>query len=194
MRVPLTTSLVLTAALTVACNQLALPTAPTSAKSNVLISSANGDVVATPSSSGGSTATTEHSVKGSLDGSYQGSGAPPLITLHVEAEGNATHLGLFTLDSVHVVNFADFTGAGTAVLIAANGDRLTTDLTGVATPQEAPGVFLVIETLLVTGGTGRFAGATGALVVERLTAPLGPDSGTTAGTLSGTLTLRHGNH
>jgi hypothetical protein len=186
-------SLVLTAALTAACNQLASPTGPTSATSNALAPSPGGGTAATPSSGGGA-ATTELPVKGRLDGSYQGSGAPPLITVHLEAKGNATQLGLFTFDSVHVVNFVDFTGAGTAVFIAANGDRLTTDITGLATPQEAPGVFLVVETHSVTGGTGRFAGATGTLVVERLTHPLGPDSGTTAGTLSGTLTLLRGNH
>ena len=132
--------------------------------------------------------------KGSLEGTYAGSGEPPLVSVHVEAQGNASHLGRFTLDSQHVVNFVDLTGAGTAELTAANGDKLTTNLAGVATPQDTPGVFFIVETFTVTGGTGRFAGATGEFVVERLSFPTGPANGTTSGSFEGTLWLPRGGH
>ena len=188
MRVNLITSLVLTSALTAACSQLASPTSPTSnAQASV---SGDANVAAVVSGA----AVTELPFTGRLDGTYQGSGAPPLITVHLEAEGNATHLGRFTFDSVHVVNFANFTGAGTAELVAANGDRLTTTLTGVATPQDAPGVFFIVETYTVTGGTGRFAGATGRFVLERLSYASGPDTGTSSGAFEGILSLPHGSH
>ena len=132
--------------------------------------------------------------KGRLEGTYAGSGEPPLVSVHVEAQGNASHLGRFTLDSRHVVNFVDLTGAGTAELTAANGDKLTTNMTGVATPQDTPGVFFIVETHTVTGGTGRFAGATGEFVVERLSFPTGPANGTTSGSFEGTLWLPRGGH
>ena len=105
---------------------------------------------------------------------------------------DASHLGRFTLDSLHVVNFDDFTGAGTAEITAANGDKLTTNMTGVAMPQDTPGVFYIVETFTVTGGTGRFAGATGEFVVERWSFPSGPTNGTTSGSFEGTLSLPRG--
>ena len=92
------------------------------------------------------------------------------------------------------MNFVDLTGAGTAELTAANGDKLTTNLAGVATPQDTPGVFFIVETFTVTGGTGRFAGATGEFVVERWSFPTGPASGTTSGSFEGTLWLPHAGH
>ena len=75
-------------------------------------------------------------LKGEFEGSYAGSGEPPLVTVHVEGAGTASHLGRFAFDSTHVVNFIDFTGRDTASLTAANGDRLTGEEHGVATPRE----------------------------------------------------------
>ena len=105
--------------------------------------------------------TTAVPFKGSLEGTYAGSGEPPLVSVHLEAQGNATHLGRFTLDSPHVVNFVDFTGAGTADFTAADGDKLMTNVTGVATPEDAPGVFFIVETHTVTGGTADLRGPPG---------------------------------
>src|SRR5262249_32264956 len=52
--------------------------------------------------------------KGSLEGNVTVTPlAPPFVMVDVEATGNATHLGLFTLDIPHVVNRADRTAAGT---------------------------------------------------------------------------------
>jgi hypothetical protein len=183
--------LVFSAAVTVGCSQPGSPTSPTSIASSIQVAGTPG--AATFSADARSAAsTTTVPFKGSLEGTYTGSGEPPLVSVHVEAQGNATHLGRFTFDSPHVVNFADFTGAGTAELTAANGDQVTTDVTGVAMPQDTPGVFLIIETHIVTGGTGRFAGATGRFVVERVSFPSGPTNGTTSGSIEGTLSLTRG--
>ena len=55
---------------------------------------------------------------------------------------------------------------GTYEFTAANGDTLIADVTGQSpTP---PGVLLSVETATITGGTGRFASATGSFTVERL--------------------------
>ena len=183
--------LVFSAALVAGCSQPGSPTSPTSIASSAQVATTPG--AATFAAVGSSAALTNAvPFKGRLEGTYAGSGEPPLVSVHVEAEGNATHLGRFTLDSRHVVNFVDFTGAGTAEFTAANGDKLTTNVTGVATPQDTPGVFFIVETLTVTGGTGRFAGATGQFVVERLSFPSGPANGTTSGSFEGTLSLPRG--
>src|SRR5215471_8339314 len=87
--------------------------------------------------------------------------APPFLQVDVEAMGKATHLGRFTLDIPHVVNPATRTAAGYYEFTAANGDKVYAEFTGVATPTATPGVLYIEETATITGGTGRFAGATG---------------------------------
>src|SRR5581483_509054 len=85
----------------------------------------------------------------------------------VEATGHATHLGQFTLDIPHVVNRATRTAIGSYEFTAANGDMVYADFTGQATPTSTPGVLYIEEVATITGGTGRFAGATGSFTVER---------------------------
>jgi len=80
---------------------------------------------------------------------------------HLDATGNATHLGRFTVT-------ADWTLAptgnfGTSTWSAANGDELFTSFarSGVAMPP----TITFTETHTVTGGTGRFAKASGSFTV-----------------------------
>jgi hypothetical protein len=91
---------------------------------------------------------------------------PPVVSVLIEGTGNATHLGRFTVEIPHVVNQATRIGTGTYVFTAANGDTLTADFTGQAT-LVAPGVLSVTETAVITGGTGRFGGATGGFTTQR---------------------------
>src|SRR5947208_6581508 len=86
----------------------------------------------------------------------------------VEATGNASHLGLFILDIPHVVDRATRTAVGSYEFTAANGDKVYADFTGLAMPTATPGVLYIEETATITGGTGRFAGATGSFTSERL--------------------------
>jgi hypothetical protein len=66
------------------------------------------------------------------------------------------------------VNLVTLAGGGFADFIAANGDSLFTAVTGQASPTENPDALAIVETHTITGGTGRFAGATGSFTVERL--------------------------
>ena len=123
--------------------------------------------------------------KGSLEGDVTITPlTPPFVHADVEATGNATHLGAFTLDVPHKVNRADRTAVGTYEFTAANGDMLFADFTGKATPTAIPGVLYIEETATITGGTGRFAGATGSFVCERLYDTI---AGTTIGSFEGTI-------
>ena len=112
---------------------------------------------------------------------------PPFVSVLVEATGKATHLGKFTLDIPHVVNRAKGTAVGTYEFTTANGDTLTADFTGKATPTAKPGVLAIVETATITGGTGRFAGATGSFTTKRL---FDTAAGETAGSFEGTICLR----
>jgi hypothetical protein len=111
---------------------------------------------------------------------------PPFVAVDVEATGEATQLGEFTLEIPHKVNRATRTAIGSYEFTAANGDTLTADFTGTATPTATPGVLYIEETAKITGGTGRFAGATGTFTVERLFDTV---AGTTTGSFNGSITL-----
>jgi len=108
---------------------------------------------------------------------------PPFVSVLVDATGNATQLGQFSLAMPHIVNRANGTAIGSYHLVAANGDTLSADFTGQATPTATPGVLYIEETAIITGGTGRFAGATGSFFVERLFDTI---AGTTIGSFAGT--------
>ena len=112
--------------------------------------------------------------------------APPFRQVDVEAAGNATYLGQFTLDIPHVVDTATRTAIGSYEFTAANGDKVYAEFTGVATPTAIPGVLYIEETATITGGTGRFAGATGSFTAERLYDTV---TGTTIGSFKGTISV-----
>ena len=118
---------------------------------------------------------------------------PQFPTLFVDSSGTgkATHLGRFTVTSEFAVNLLSLAGSGSAHFIAANGDSLLTDLTGQASPTENPDVLSIVEMYTITGGTGRFTGATGSFTVERL---LNSVTGVTHGSFEGTILLRRNHH
>jgi hypothetical protein len=66
------------------------------------------------------------------------------------------------------------------VFTAANGDTLTGNFTGQA--QGAPPLVSIVEQVTVTGGTGRFAGATGSFTVQR---QFNQQTGVTQGSFEG---------
>ncbi len=126
--------------------------------------------------------------KGSLEGSFTTTidpGPPPVATIVLSGTGNATHLGRFTYEFPHTVNFGIVppTGAGTYTFTAANGDTVIAEGIGHSTPVE-PGVVFVVEEAVITGGTGRFAGASGQLTIVRL---VFQTNGTTFGSFEGTI-------
>jgi hypothetical protein len=84
--------------------------------------------------------------------------------------GTATHLGQFTLSMPHTVAVTPPVSSAFGeeiVFTAANGDTLTAEFEGLAT-FVGPGILSIVEEATITGGTGRFAGATGNFVIERV--------------------------
>ena len=107
--------------------------------------------------------------KGSLDGvATVTPRTPPFVFVNIEGEGHATQLGHFEVSIPHVTNRSNGTAVGSYVFTAANGDTLTADFTSQVTPTDVPGVVSVAVTATITGGTGRFDGATGSFVGERV--------------------------
>ena len=86
---------------------------------------------------------------------------PPYLTQTRLITGNVSHLGAVEGVIVQNIDTRDLTFEGTFTLTAANGDLITGAVTGQLVPTADPTVFAVVEEIVVTGGTGRFATATG---------------------------------
>lgn len=110
----------------------------------------------------------------------------PSLVVESIGSGQATHLGLFTTYSLSVVNLLDGSGAGSGTWVAANGDTLVVTGSGQFTLTDDPDVALIVETATITGGTGRFTGASGSFTVERL---LDTVTGASSGSFEGTIVI-----
>jgi hypothetical protein len=88
----------------------------------------------------------------------------PFATILCTAKGEATQLGHYTVTGILVVNVLSSTATGTFTMTAANGDMLFTTMTGYT--LQPPSLKETVDNHTVTGGTGRFAGATGSWVLD----------------------------
>jgi hypothetical protein len=106
----------------------------------------------------------------------------------LSGKGEATHLGRFNFLSEFTVTPPPIsTASGTATWTAANGDEIRTTVTGhavVTFPTAA-----ITETHVIRSGTGRFAGASGTLIVQRSLNLL--TLGSSSGSIAGTISLNH---
>jgi hypothetical protein len=111
---------------------------------------------------------------GCFKGTFQGEDAHDTlapgatsVVIRTTATGVGTRLGRFSLNREVTANLVNFSAAGSADWVAANGDSIHTTVVGQAEPSDLPGGFLkVTETHTITDGTGRFTGAQGSFTVE----------------------------
>jgi hypothetical protein len=158
------------ATMCIACRQPGSPTSPTSAPDGRSSFSSNVSGDGTSGESSAVSALKQVPFKGTLAGGSTVAFDPPpssFATVLFEGTGNATLLGQFTISVPHRVNFVTGSATGTMEFTAANGDTLTANFTGQSAPTSNPGVHTIVEKAAITGGTGRFAGATGTFTVER---------------------------
>ena len=105
----------------------------------------------------------------------------------LSGSGTATHLGRFTIVSEFTVTAPPLsTASGEATWTAANGDQISTTIAGQAVITFP--VAAISETHTITGGNGRFANASGSIVVER---SLNLQTLVSSGSLTGTISLGH---
>ena len=132
----------------------------------------------------GAAATIAKRIHGTLEAVETGAFQPgsTLIVTHLEGEGAASHLGRYTVVADFTFDLATAAGSGRITFTAANGDSFTATETGQAVDTD--GIAQITEAATITGGTGRFAGATGALtIVRRLDQATGRSSGSFDGTI-----------
>ena len=82
-----------------------------------------------------------------------------VVSTRSEGQGEATHLGRFTVTGEVSAYVFTPTGVviGNSIYVTANGDKLFVHLVGSGGPDPLHG----IGTFTITGGTGRFRGASG---------------------------------
>lgn len=125
-------------------------------------------------------------LKGSFDANETHQVVPPYAYVNANGVGNATQLGLFTYALQAKLFLPTLTADVSATLTASNGDMIFGEGLGQGTLTGTPGLVSIVETYTITGGTGRFAGATGNFIVERL---IDRATFASSGTISGTVLL-----
>jgi hypothetical protein len=104
---------------------------------------------------------------------------------HLVGAGDGTDLGRFTYAADITVDEQTGEGVGTAIWTAANGDQIFATTHGEIVLFDVPSLTLK-ETQVITGGTGRFSGVSGSLIVDRSLDLL---TGNTVGAYSGRISL-----
>lgn len=82
--------------------------------------------------------------------------------------GTATGLGRYGYTAVECFDPVAGSFAGTATFVAADGDTITGTYAGTVGATADPNVVTYQEELTITGGTGRFSGASGSVHVDGL--------------------------
>ena len=127
---------------------------------------------------------------------------PTTLTITSENVGVASHLGRFTATSVDRVNLITDAATGSWTFTAANGDQIFTTTVGLEHHDVAPasvchapaigplvGNHAEVEAT-ITGGTGRFAGATGRFIISiDETVDVGANQGCGSGSFKGVINL-----
>ena len=109
--------------------------------------------------------------------------SPPTASLTRDGTGTATYLGRYSEHILMTINLPTLSSTGTATFTSANGDTLTATVIGQAT-RTGPTTLSIVEVYTITGGTGRFADATGSFTLEStLDQPTGASCGAFTGAI-----------
>jgi hypothetical protein len=146
-----TTALVLSAAMLTACDLTeTVPTAPDPIAS----------VLVAPAASGNPAAPTRP-IEGECNLTFEILEVnPPILRQRDYGTCQLSHLGRTGFDGILEINVVLGTQTGTRTFTAANGDELYATVAGTGAPI-GPGLIGFSATFTFTGGTGRFANASG---------------------------------
>ena len=121
--------------------------------------------------------------KGTVSAVETGQTVFPIRTITREGTGTATYLGRYTEHVTAQINVLTMSATGAATFTAANGDTLSASVVGQAT-RIGPTVLSIVEVYTITGGTGRFADATGSFTLH---STVEQTTGVSSGTFSGAI-------
>ena len=121
--------------------------------------------------------------KGTVNAVETGRVEFPTRFLEREGSGTATYLGRYTEQVTMVIDIPTLSSMGAATFTAANGDTLVATVAGQAT-RTSPTTLSIVEVYTVTGGTGRFADATGRFTLH---STVDQTTGVSSGVFSGAI-------
>jgi hypothetical protein len=106
----------------------------------------------------------------------------PTMSVTGSGSGNATQLGSFTINYQVEINLLDLSAIESAEFNGTKGDSIRAEAVGQATENRTPGMLNVVDIYKITGGTGRFNGASGTITLNRL---VSVTTGATSSTFEG---------
>ncbi len=125
---------------------------------------------------------------GRLSGSFT---LPTASTALITGSGQESHLGSVTFTAVSTITGPSECGGFLATehetTTAANGDKIFVSAQDTFCPTSKMGVFQLTVSATITGGTGRFADASGSATPHITLNMTSPNGGTFSGTLTGTI-------
>ena len=121
--------------------------------------------------------------KGTVNAVETGTVVFPTASLTRDGTGTATYLGKYTEHIAMTIDLPTMSSTGAATFTAANGDTLTATVVGQAT-RTGPTTLSIVEVYTITGGTGRFADATGTFTLK---STVNQTTGVSSGTFSGAI-------
>jgi hypothetical protein len=113
------------------------------------------------------TKTTRIPFKGTLQSNESYRTIFPTLFVTAKGSGEATLLGQITVHYMSEVNLSDLSQSGSVSFAGINSDSLLATGVGQAIEDRTSGMFSVVENYAITGGTGRFARASGTLTLKR---------------------------
>jgi hypothetical protein len=142
---------------------------------------------------------TDRPIKGKTSGTSTSALTPPAtVDSSSIGTGNLSHLGKSGYQLTTSQDWSGYTPAtpcgnvtgGSLTLTAGNGDTVTGTATGGQVCEADPPNEVVYNSTVnvsITGGTGRFTGATGALVVTGTSTATGPGTFADTGSMTGSI-------
>jgi hypothetical protein len=135
-------------------------------------------------------ATSPRAFEGRFSGAFTITSTTPTTKATITATGNYEHLGKTTFLGLATMTGGSECGGFTATeqetFTAANGDQIFATGADVACSTSNPNVIHLTDSTTITGGTGRFANASGSFTTQVDATAASPTA--TTGTLSGTST------
>ena len=106
----------------------------------------------------------------------------PTMSVTARGSGNATQLDQFEIRYHTELSLLDLSLIESADFLGSNGSSFQAQAVGQASENRTPGMLNLVEIYTITGGTGKFSGASGTLTLNRL---VSLTTGATAGTFEG---------
>lgn len=124
--------------------------------------------------------------QGTMQSMENYSNVSPTMFVTATGSGDATQIGRFAVSYKSEWNLVDLSATETAYFVTPEGNSFQAKAVGQAIEDRTPGMYNVIAIYTITGGMGRFEGASGTFTLKRL---VSLTTGATSSTFEGTILI-----